>query len=295
MNPTQYFIGIDGGGTKCKARLESASGQLLSEAVAGPANAARNLAQSVTSIKEVCVKVFEKANLPLEGLTQTDVGLGLAGLNIPSVKKEFDNVDFPFKSWVSTTDLNIACLGAHNGEDGAVIILGTGSSAVVIKDGYELNIGGHGFLLGDQGSGAWIGKQAVIMSLLELDGFSAEKGLAQHVLQHYKCNNQSDLVSLLNKALPAKFATIAPTIIALSQDSLPQGKTIVNQATSYINNLVSKVASENPQRISIIGGLANALGPLLSDESQRLLSTSKLSPEEGAILFCKHHQHINEI
>lgn len=295
MNPKQYYIGIDGGGTKCKARLESASGQLLSEAIAGPANAARNLEQSIASINEVCEKVFDKANLPLARLAETHVGLGLAGLNIPRVKKEFDSVDFPFKSWVSTTDLNIACLGAHNGEKGAVIILGTGSSAVVTTDGHELNIGGHGFLLGDQGSGAWIGKQAVTISLLELDGFSEEHGLAQHVLEHYKCNNQSDLVSLLNKALPAKFATIAPTIIELSQESLPQAKTIVNQATIYINKLISIVASHNPQRISIIGGLANALGPLLSAESQRILSTSKLSPEQGAILFCKHHQQIKEI
>ena len=295
MNPTQYYIGIDGGGTKCKARLESSSGQLLSEAIAGAANAARNLEQSVTSITEVCEKVFEKANLPLDRLANTHVGLGLAGLNIPSVKKEFDSVTFPFKSWVSTTDLNIACLGAHNGEKGAVIILGTGSSAVVIKGDRELNIGGHGFLLGDQGSGAWIGKQAVTLSLLELDGFSKEQGLAKTVLAHYNCANQSDLVSLLNKALPAKFATIAPTIIALSQEKLPQANTIINEATTYIDKLISIVASHKPQRISIIGGLASAFGPLLSEQSQSILSTSKLSPEQGAILFCKQHEQIEEI
>lgn len=52
----------------------------------------------------------------------------------------------------------------------------------------------------------------------------------------------------------------------------------------------------NPTQYYIgIGGLANAFGPLLSEQSQSILSTSKLSPEQGAILFYKQHEQIEEI
>ena len=55
---TDVYLGIDGGGTKCKARLEDAQGNLLAEAIAGPANAARNLTGSVKAVLEASEKAI---------------------------------------------------------------------------------------------------------------------------------------------------------------------------------------------------------------------------------------------
>ncbi len=143
---TDIFLGIDGGGTKCKARLEDAQGNLLAEAISGPANAARNLSGSVKAVLEATEKVIVKTNI--KGLTINNIhaGIGLAGINIPQVKQAFLKQSLPFASWHLTTDLHIACLGAHLGQDGAIVIIGTGSSGIAIHNNQHLEIGGHGFV-----------------------------------------------------------------------------------------------------------------------------------------------------
>jgi glucosamine kinase len=124
---TDFFLGIDGGGTKCKARLEDAHGNLLAEAIVGPANAARNLTSSVKAVLQASEKAIAKSNINGLSLTQIHAGIGLAGINLPHVKQAFLKQSLPFSSWHITTDLHIACLGAHLGQDGAIVIVGTGS------------------------------------------------------------------------------------------------------------------------------------------------------------------------
>jgi glucosamine kinase len=106
-NTPGIFIGIDGGGTKCKARLEDAQGNLLAEATAGPANAARSLTGSVDAVLEASQKAITMANI--KGLTVNNIhaGIGLAGINIPQVKQAFLKQSLPFASWHVTTDLHI--------------------------------------------------------------------------------------------------------------------------------------------------------------------------------------------
>ncbi|MFQ3221093.1 MAG: glucosamine kinase, partial [Paraglaciecola sp.] len=181
-NTPGIFIGIDGGGTKCKARLEDAQGNLLAEATAGPANAARNLTGSVDAVLEASQKVIAKANI--KGLTVNNIhaGIGLAGINIPQVKQAFLKQSLPFASWHVTTDLHIACLGAHLGQDGAIVIVGTGSSGIAIHNSQHLEIGGHGFVIGDKGSGAWLGKMAISHCLETLDGLVPKNLLCEHIM-----------------------------------------------------------------------------------------------------------------
>jgi glucosamine kinase len=281
------FLGIDGGGTKCKARLEDAQGNLLAEAITGPANAARNLTGSVEAVLEASRKVIAKANI--KGLTVNNIhaGIGLAGINIPQVKQAFLKQTLPFASWHVTTDLHIACLGAHFGEDGAIVIVGTGSSGMAMHNDQHLEIGGHGFVVGDKGSGAWLGKMAISHCLETLDGIVPNNLLCEHVMRLFNCDNAYDLVNLTLEAKPVFYASIAPLILQLATNQQEEALSLVNQAATYINKICHRLLSGNLERLSLIGGITQPLLPYLDSQLQTIIRPAKATPEQGAILYSK--------
>ncbi|AGH42462.1 BadF/BadG/BcrA/BcrD ATPase family protein [Paraglaciecola psychrophila] len=286
-NSTDIFLGIDGGGTKCKARLEDVQGNLLAEATSGPANAAQHLIDSVAAVLEASEKAIANANIKGLTLNQIHAGIGLAGINIPQVKQTFLRQSLPFASWHITTDLHIACLGAHSGQDGAIVIVGTGSSGIAIHNSQQLEVGGHGFVVGDKGSGAWLGKMAVSHCLETLDGITPNNLLCEHVLSLLNCDNPYDLVSLTLEAKPAFYASIAPLILQLAASQQEDALLLVNQAATYINKLCHRLLIGNLDRISLIGGITQPLMPYLDNQLQAIIRPAKATPEQGAILYAK--------
>ena len=286
-NPTDIFLGIDGGGTKCKARLEDAQGNLLAEAIAGPANAARNLTGSIKAILQASEKAIVSANIKGLTLNHIHTGIGLAGINIPQVKQAFLKQSLPFASWHVTTDLHIACLGAHLGQDGAIVIVGTGSSGIAIHNDQKLEVGGHGFVVGDKGSGAWLGKMAISHCLETLDGITPNNMLSEQVMSLLKCDNAYDLVNLTLEAKPAFYASIAPLIQKLAASQQKDALLLVNQAATYINKICQRLLSDGLNRLSLIGGITQALTPYLDSHLQKIIQPAKATPEQGAILYAK--------
>jgi glucosamine kinase len=282
-----FFLGIDGGGTKCKARLEDAQGNFLAEAIAGPANAARNLTGSVEAVLEASEKAIAKANIKGLSLNRINAGIGLAGINIPQVKQEFLKQSLPFASWHITTDLHIACLGAHLGQDGAIVIVGTGSSGIVIHNDQHLEIGGHGFVVGDKGSGAWLGKMAISHCLETLDGICPNSLLSEQVMNQLDCDNAYDLVTLTLEAKPAFYASIAPLILQLAASQQDDALLLVNEAATYINKICQRLLNGNLDRLSLIGGITQVLIPYLDSQLQTIIQPAKATPEQGAILYSK--------
>jgi glucosamine kinase len=282
-----FFLGIDGGGTKCKARLEDAQGNLLAEAIAGPANAARNLTGSVEAVLEASEKAIANANIKGLSLNQIHAGIGLAGINIPQVKQAFLKQSLPFASWHITTDLHIACLGAHLGQDGAIVIVGTGSSGIAIHKDQQLEIGGHGFVVGDKGSGAWLGKMAISHCLETLDGITPNSLLSEQVMSLLDCDNAYDLVNLTLEAKPAFYASLAPLILQLAASQQEDALLLVNQAATYINKICQRLLSGNLERLSLIGGITQVLIPYLDSQLQTIIRPAKATPEQGAILYSK--------
>ena len=291
---TDVYLGIDGGGTKCKARLEDAQGDLLAEAIAGPANAARNLTGSVKAVLEASEKAIAKANIKGLTLNQIHAGIGLAGINIPQVKQAFLKQSLPFASWHITTDLHIACLGAHLGQDGAIVIVGTGSSGVAIHNDQHFEMGGHGFVVGDKGSGAWLGKMAISHCLETLDGITPNNLLSKQVINLLDCDSAYDLVNLTLEAKPALFASIAPLIFQLAASQQEDALLLVDQAATYINKICHRLLSGNLHRLSLIGGISQPLTPYLDSQLQAIIRPAQATPEQGAILYSKTRRQPNK-
>ena len=83
---------------------------------------------------------------------------------------QFVNTPHPFARLILRSDGYTSCLGAHGGRNGAVIAIGTGVVAYQIEGDKECKVGGWGFPQGDEGSGAWLGLEAVRLTLHWLDG-----------------------------------------------------------------------------------------------------------------------------
>ena len=127
------YMGIDGGGSKCRATLVSSADELLGTGVAGPANPFQDEQQAFDSVMESARLALEDAGLAIEDSARVVAGVGLAGVNLPRFYDLVQQWEHPFKQMFLATDLHIACLGAHDGQDGAVMVAGTGSQVSTVR------------------------------------------------------------------------------------------------------------------------------------------------------------------
>ncbi len=121
------FVGIDGGGTNCRARLRDARGTLLGEGRGGPANVRLGGETVMASILTACRTAFATAGLAETDFRRAHVGLGLAGAIGPDDGTLL--AGHPFASAVLDTDAYTAWLGAFRGGPGAILIIGTAPAA----------------------------------------------------------------------------------------------------------------------------------------------------------------------
>lgn len=282
------YLGIDGGGTKCKARLEDAQGNLLGEGMAGPANPVRGLEQSQRAVMDCTLMAMQQADLSQDQLTSVNACLGLAGVNVPLYANEYQEWNHPFATLHLMSDLQAACLGAHGNQDGAVIICGTGFNAGAYVDGQLTEIGGHGFELGDNASGARLGINAIRKALEVLDGISSGSGMVDAIYAYTQCTNANALFEKFHKANPSQFAALAPIVIQFAKQGDEQATEIVIACAQYIDLVVQRLQTLDPPRFSMIGGIAAPMYQWLSDNSKNALVEPLYSPEEGAILYARN-------
>lgn len=281
---SELLLGIDGGGSKCCAVIANAQGEILGRGMGGSANAYQNLTQAKISIIDAATVALQDAGLPLDAMQQLTVGMGLAGVNVPSVFAAMQQWLHPFKKIHLTTDLHIACLGAHNGEQGAVIIAGTGSCGYALVADKPLILGGHGFLLGDNGSGAWMGLAAVKAVLLAVDGVGPPT-LLRNMLCEELTVGEAMIVDKLNAASSGDYAKLSRLVFLAAQQQDSVAVAIVREGAVYFDRIAEKLWQAGPGRMSLIGGLASYITPWLAPEVAARLLPPLAQPEVGAVLF----------
>src|SRR5688572_5885656 len=109
MKPETLLLGVDGGGTRCRARLCAPDGSLLGEAVNGPANIRLGLDQSLGSVMQVVRKSLAQAGLSAHDLPRITACLALAGASEPASLAAVQTRKFPFGQTIMTTDARAAC------------------------------------------------------------------------------------------------------------------------------------------------------------------------------------------
>ncbi|MEJ6473383.1 BadF/BadG/BcrA/BcrD ATPase family protein [Pseudoalteromonas piscicida] len=285
MTATKLFLGIDGGGTKCKVRLEDDNKQLLAEATSGPANIATSASQAQEAILSATMTALTKAKLPASAVNHIHAFAGLAGANVSHACMAMREWQAPFAHFDFTTDVHIACLGAHQYHDGGIIILGTGFCAGLVKQGSFSEIGGHGLWLSDGASGAWIGLSLVKYALEVLDTISPSSLLIETLLAQLNCHCTEDLVALTLHASPHYFAQFAPLVFSNSQD--PYALRILQSAAHFIERYLYHLQHKGADKVALVGGIAQPIRPWLNDKFAALLVPPALPPEHAALSLAR--------
>ncbi|MGH6798582.1 MAG: BadF/BadG/BcrA/BcrD ATPase family protein [Roseiarcus sp.] len=284
MTGAPLTIGVDGGATRCRARLRDAGGKLLMEASGAAANIHVDFAAAVAALCAVVDEVLANAGLNDADRAQIAIGLGLAGF-----KEGSDATDvaaaFPgFRLVRAANDATTACIGAHAGADGGLIIAGTGSAAVARVGDRETIIGGRGFALGDDGSGAHIGLDALSSAMRAYDGLAPTSPLTDDILAEFG----GDPVAMMRwarEAKPGDFGAFAPRVFARAAGHDPVALELAFAAARAIRALTRGVVALGAERVALAGGVGEALRPYLEPDIAALLKSPLYDATDGAILF----------
>jgi glucosamine kinase len=290
MDDEPLFVGIDGGGTSCRARIANAAGERLGEGRAGSANTRLGLEHVFKEIVAACRAALADAGLRPDAISRLHAGLGLAGLNLESERAKVAAHPHPFATTVAESDAYIACLGAHAGADGAILIVGTGSCGLGIVRGRAFLVGGWGFQVSDQGSGAIIGRDAVRQALLAFDAVIPATPLSRAVMARFD-DDPEQVVLWGDRAKPADYAALAPLAIEHAEHGDPLAMAIVSAAAEDAARLIRALRAAGAPKIALVGGLAGPITPYLPAETRAVLTDPKGDALDGALLMARQaHQ-----
>lgn len=282
-----YFLGIDAGGTKTKSRLSDENGVTLADASAGPGNMRLGKATVVAAITDAYEKVCHKAGLGAADIKTIKAGMGIAGIGRPGAMAEMEATPFPFRSTAITNDADIANIGAHNGEDGGIVTIGTGSIGIAKVNGKNLRMGGYGFPISDEGSGAYIGLQAIRITLRASDGRLEHSDLTRAVLEKFGRDTQA-IVDWMDNATATEYATMAPQVVNAAEAGDYHGRLITNHAAWHVEIMVRGLFGLDVPNVALLGGLAPRIEPWMSPDIRLKLSKPKGDALDGALWLAKH-------
>jgi glucosamine kinase len=277
----QFFIGIDGGGTSCRAALAGPDGTVLGRGGSGAANILTDVDGSVRHIVEAATAACKDAGHDRDLLASCSVVMGLAGANVEATVAAVIR-RLPFRECAVESDALIAVNGALGDRDGAVAILGTGS-IFASKQGADIRtIGGWGFVVGDQGSGAVLGRSLMQRALLAHDGVVEGSEATDQVMRDFD-NSPKALVTFAHGAQPGAFARYAPLIFRLAASGDAVAEEIVRSAARDVDACLDVVLRGPEPKLCLLGGLGAAYEPWLTDGHRSLLVKARGDALQGAV------------
>src|SRR5689334_22191574 len=280
------YLGVDGGGTRCRARIEDEGGRILGEASSGPATTRIGVEKAWRSIMAATEAAAAQARLSHADFARMHAAIGVAGLGRRGAEAALKNIAHPFASTVFISDGMAACLGAHSGADGAIVVAGTGSVGVGLIGGREIRIAGYGFPVSDEGSGADIGLQVVRLALRAADRRSEMTPLLAEVLSAFDGDPYQE-VAWSEEARATDYAAFAPIVMRHANFGDPVGRRIVERAADAIGDLLDLFLARGIDRLSLVGGLSEAITPWLTPDLRDRLKRPDADAAAGALLVAR--------
>lgn len=280
-----FFLGVDGGGTGCRARLVNAQGAIVGEGQAGPAALRLGADQAWNAISGAVQNAISAARLQLP-LNMIHAGIAVAGTSHISHLHGLTEKARAFAQVRIVSDGYAACLGAHGGADGGVVSAGTGSIAVAISGGKETRLGGYGLPVSDEGSGSHIGVQAVSHMLKVLDGRAPRSEFSLQWLRRFDMQ-LSAVMAWIGQAHATDYAALAPFVLACADQGDAAAAAIADAAGAALSDLIISLNNRGVKRIALIGGLASPLHTRLKDTARALLTPAHGDAMDGALMLAR--------
>ncbi|RMF55801.1 MAG: hypothetical protein D6748_14705 [Calditrichaeota bacterium] len=256
-----YYIGVDGGGSKTTSILTDLQGNVIRTARHGPGNIAVLDRGSIAQlIRRVINDLLQGENI--EQVRWTTFAFAGAGR---SKEKEIAGEIIKgagIKHFNIMTDAEILYYSIFGDEAGILISAGTGSICLIKDENNQFQqIGGWGYLLGDEGGGFDIGHQAIRKAINEMDIGEPPSLLTKELLSFYGLQRVDELISITYSSHnPQRLvASCAKLVCDLAEKGEPNAEAIVDSAATALLNLAMK-ALEHPHfgpqtRIALVGSI----------------------------------------
>jgi glucosamine kinase len=282
----EYLIGIDGGGTSCRAAVADASGRILGRGKSGAANIMTAPDTALANIEKASRAAFANAGLSEDLVNSASAYLGLAGNNVEDTVAYITS-RLPFAHATVESDGFIALQGALGDGDGAVAILGTGS-IYIARCGKDVHyIGGWGYHIGDLGSGARVGQMALVESLLAFDGIRAQTPMSAALLAEFD-NEPPKMVAFSQRAKPGDYAKYAPRVFEFADAGDQTALRILQQSAAWVDETLDRVSEiTGGGRLCLLGGLAELYPSYISERHRARLIPAADDALTGAIALAQ--------
>ena len=282
----EFLIGVDGGGTGTRVLLARRDDDavVIGRGSAGPSGLARGIASAWDQISRAGALAFADAGL------QADVpwgacalGAGLAGVNHRPWALAFRQADPGLARLELETDAFTMLLGAHAGRPGAIVASGTGSVGEVWHaDGRRASVGGWGFPIGDEGSGAWLGFRAMQLAQHAIDGRAEQSALARAVWS--RCGRDRDaLLAWCAQANQFEYAQLAPLVFQAEAEGDATAIALLDAAAGAIAAMAQALDPDGRVPFAISGSVGERLAPRLSAELRARQVPVAAGPDVGAL------------
>lgn len=262
----EYHIGVDGGGTGTRVRIERCDGTPLGEGGAGPSGLLHGIANAWNAVEQAVAQACGTAGIAVPPRAACAIGLGLAGVHNKEWAAQFVAANPGYANVALGTDAYTTLLGAHDGRPGAIIALGTGSvGEILFEDGTRREVGGWGFPAGDEAGGAWIGMAAINHVQHVIDGRARGSAFAEAVIAACGGSGIEDrdsVQSWLAGATQTRYAQIARQVLAHAATD-DKARAIMLDAGRHVGLIAAALDPTGTLPIALCGGLGEVMPPFL--------------------------------
>ncbi|MGL5414177.1 MAG: N-acetylglucosamine kinase [Clostridium sp.] len=251
-----YVIGVDGGGTKTEAVAYSLEGEVLGSTLTGFGNLVNGRDEALKNITDSIEGLVNK--LGRDGLKA--LHLGIAGSEVSDNAKAIENEvreKFGFNCKVMN-DGDLALKALLKGEDGILVIAGTGSIAFGIHGDREKRVGGWGHLLGDEGSAYKISIEAFKIMIKEDDYGLERSKLSQDILDKLEIKEVSNIIDFVYSSTKDEIAQMAGLVSKHAELGDEEAKNIlINEGIQIAKSAerVFKALDFENCSIGLVGGV----------------------------------------
>ena len=297
----QRILAIDAGGTSTRAAVVDASGLCLGYGIAGGGNPVSDgYDQAVTAVADAAEKAVAESRAARHTISPTLVAMAGAGPRMQQtpIAERLVALGLDGDVDIEADLLAMFHSGTHQ-SSGCVLVAGTGSVAARITAGrLDLVSDGAGWLLGDTGSGYWIGHRVARAVVASLDGRGPGTALTALLLSelhleetpermHGRPRVMLDLIDALYKLRPVGLSRFAPLAFkACGQD--PVASQIVTDAASALAGTLNAVRDHRLQGPVVIGGsvarAALAAPPAVAAQLRAALGSEEVIQVEDGLI-----------